>query len=231
MMQTPTQNHLARMYYELAQHGALAIGEKKPWPYRPKNIYELLTLAADMTRFDPRLLGILVEFFELKWNEINPTRLRQAMTHMDCPQTLGVILIFTNAFLKQKEFSFYKDYVTSNLKPVEPQLYFFGLHAPGSKSMQLSATESLQEYALWGFLGRERPILHKAKRVTLGHWGPQARQNIIKRLIQTKKQFTISEYLSALDHSITRQQALADLKKTSRLKLKGSGRGAVWRLK
>jgi hypothetical protein len=215
------------MYYELAQHDALAIGEKKPWPYRPKNIYELLTLAADMSRFDPRLLGILVEFFELKWSEINPTILRQTMMHMDCPQTLGVIFSFTNGFLKQKEFSFYKDYVLRNLKPVEPQLYFIGLHAPGSKNMQLSATESLQEYTLWGFLARERPILHKNKRVTLGHWNPAARRNIIERLIKTKKHFKISDYLNAVDHSITRQQALTDLK-AAKLHLKGCGRNATW---
>ena len=105
-MQSPTQNHLARMYYELAQHGALAMGEKKPWPYRPKNLYELVALAADMSRFDPRLLGILVEFVELKWLEINPVLLRQEIKKMDCPQTFGVILGFTDSFLKQKEFLF-----------------------------------------------------------------------------------------------------------------------------
>ena len=204
------------------------MGEKKPWPYRPKNLYELVALAADMSRFDPRLLGILVEFVELKWLEINPVLLRQEIKKMDCPQTFGVILGFTDSFLKQKEFSYYKDYLLRGLRPVTPQLYFSGLHAPASGSIQQSATESLREYVDWGFLARERPIIHKEKRVTLGHWGPQARQNIIKRLVQTKKQFTISDYLDAIDHSITRQQALTDFKNVKGLKLKGSGRGARW---
>lgn len=219
------------MYYELAKIGAKATGEEGPWPYKIENPESLIALAADMSRYDPRLLSILVEYLTQHWQDFNPCLLRTLMLTMDSPQTLLVVLHFVQWEIHQPEARYFYEYLASGYHPVSTQLYFKNLYPPASHSMIRASEEPVQEFLDWGFLARERPILYDKNRKTLGHWGPQARQNIILRLLQKKESFTLAEYLNCVDHTISRQQALTDLKSFSKIIMKGKGRNAVWEKK
>ena len=224
----PTRLHLSRMYHELARVGARAVGEMRPWPYHVNTTEELVVLAADMSRYDPRLFGVLVEYLVLRWHELNPSHLREAMQTMSCPAVMGVFAEFIKIASTNEEASYFADYLCRGLKPQTPQLYFLGLYPPGSRLMQRASLESLEQFSLWGFLSRERPVLYGEPRQNLGYWGGAARQNIIRRLAQQQESLTIAEYLAALDGTISRQQALLDLKQSPVLRATGKGRGSAW---
>ena len=109
------------------------------------------------------------------------------------------------------------------------QLFYMNLALPNSKMTFRSTTENIQEFLDWGFLARTRPLIHIAgQRLQLGHFTSGARQNIISRLIAENPSLTLAHYLEAIDHSLSRQQALLDLKNHPQLKLKGSRRGSVY---
>lgn len=224
----PTEKDLARLYYELGQIGARSAGEKKKWDYRLKDVESLLVLACDWSRFDPRLLEILVEYGLNHWREIRPQVLREKMGVMEMPQTIGVVVSFIQtARPEDKELQAFWNYVTFDLKPVPPQFYFRDLYAPGSNLARRATLESLAEFKEWGFLARERIIVDSVTKKTAGTWDQPARLNILRRLFSQNKQIQISDYLEELHHSISRQQALLDLKALG-AKQKEKGRIAYW---
>ena len=87
----------------------------------------------------------------------------------------------------------------------------------------------LAEYKRWGFLACERPTIDARSRKTIGSWDKAARINILRRLVEGRSEIRISEYLDALGRSVSRQQALVDLKGMKDLAPQGRGRGATWR--
>lgn len=224
----PTQGDLARIYYELGQKGARTVGEKKKWAYSVKNLESLFALACEWSRFDPRLLEVLVEYGLHHWKEIRPQRLREEMRKMTTPQTVGVVASFIQTTLSEdKEALAFWNYVTLGLKPVSPQFYFRDLYTPGSTLARRAALESLSEFKEWGFLARERIVIDSATKKTIGTWNQEARLNILKRLFSKKRQLQISDYLEEISHTVSRQQALLDLKALA-AKQKGKGRTAYW---
>ena len=224
----PTTDHLSRLYYELGQAGARSVGENKPWPYHFKTVEEMIALAADWSRYDPRLLQILVGWSLKSWNQWNPVSLRKAMQQMTTPQTLGVISEFLSAAdPANRELQLFLNHLTADLKPLPPQFYFFDLYLPGSKMAERATKESLDEFKSWGFLGRERVVVDAKTKSGVGNWDQPSRLNILRRLFKNKKQIQISDYLEELHHSISRQQALLDLKILP-AKSQGGGRSAFW---
>ena len=77
-------------------------------------------------------------------------------------------------------------------------------------------------------MAREAPVVDDKTRAPLGKLDLSGRRNLVRRLIEKKGSIKLSDYLSALRHTISRQQALYDLKNTSWLKGIGRGRGAKW---
>lgn len=228
----PTLNHLSRIYFELSKLGALASGERKPWPYGPViDTESIFAIALQMSRYDPRLFDILVEFFYLNWKQWNPYRLRMIFSTIETPQVGCVIAEFILAKTENLECHYFFKYLTKGFQPVAPQLFFKSLYQPASKNMQRAAFEPIEEFSVWGFLANERPVIHEEPRILLGHWGCKTRQNIIYRLASEKKKFSISDYLEKVDHSISRQQALADLKDSPHICARGKGRGSLWQQK
>lgn len=226
----PTEKHLARIYFELEKIGARAVGSKQPWPHRPPDKESLFALAAEWSRHDPRLLEILVQYGLVHWRELSGQRLRQEMAAMETPQTIGVIVSFIQSAAPQdRECRLFWEYVAEGLQPVEPQFYFRGLYLPGSRLAQRAALESVTEFKKWGFLGRERVIVDPSAKRAVGSWDQTARLNILKRLLETRKRIQISDYLEEIKQTISRQQALLDLK-TLKAKPTGQGRSAGWRL-
>lgn len=224
----PTYEDLARLYYELGRIGARAVGEKKKWAYRLEDVESLLALACEWSRFDPRLLEVLVEYGLHHWQELRPQALREKMKTMETPQTVGVIASFVqSARPDDKEIQAFWDYLTFGLKPVSPQFYFRDLYAPGSRLARRAVLESLAEFKAWGFLARARIVVDTATKKTVGTWDQEARLNILRRLFSEKKQIQVSDYLEELNHTFSRQQALLDLKSLG-AKQKEKGRGAYW---
>lgn len=226
----PTQEDLMRLYWELSLIGAQSIGEKKKWPYAYHSKEELLILACEMMRYDPRLLSILIIYIIEYWKEFNLFKLRQHCLQMKTPQGVGVLKEFILEYEKDLELKYFLDYLTKGLKPVSPQLFFIGLFAIGSSKHELMAQRSLKQYLKWGFLGRERPLVNLTSKQAVGTYDLQTRKKIILNMLRTQKSFSLADYLKAIDHTISRQQALYDLKHCGNLKLVGHGRGAKWKL-
>lgn len=229
----PTEQHLSRLYYELALHGARSVGQKVAWPYKYSSKEELLLLASDLSRFDPRLLEVIVGWIFDQWQTFNPSLLRQLFFKMKMPQTFLVAANFLVNQISNPEYFYFYNYLSQNLNPVSPQLYFCQIYTnPAGSLMAKAVMENVQAYDDWGFLARERPTLMVGEqRILLGSWSIKARQRLLTQLSQSGTPFSVSDYLEKLEYSLTRQQALADLKSFSGLHLKGKGRGSVWHVR
>lgn len=226
----PNLNDLSRLYYELARYGAPAIGMKKSWPYKTDSLEKLLALACDMVRYDPRLLGILIVFLQNSWNKVNPLKLRNELKHCQMPQAIGVIGEFVKSETKNNEIKYFFDYLTRGLEPVTGQLFFIGTYSPGSRHLEKIARRGLKEYRKWGFLSMERPVVDLRTKRQIGSLSKESRLAILQSIVRSGR-VTIKEYLEAVGHSISRQQALSDIKSLKMLERKGRGRNAYWRRK
>lgn len=223
LKQPPTNFHLSRIYYELAGIGAECVGEKKAWPYDTQSSEELLALACDMSRFDPRLVDILVGYFSKRWTEVNPAKLRGFYGKMQTPQTVAVICEFLLGSAESEELKYFVSYLMAGLKPVAAQFYFRDLYSVGGRLAQRATEEGLFEYKKWGFLACERPF-------SMGTLDAASRKNILRRLFEKKGEVSLKDYLNAVRFSISRQQALLDIKSSGMAIGTGQGRGAKWKL-
>lgn len=226
LLSPPNEKHLTRLYFELSQAGAHCMGEKADWPYVLKNLESLLALSAEMSRYDPRLLSILSDFFTKHFLQIRPQRLRSYYAKMQTPQTIAVIAEFAKQTSSNPELTYFMDYLQKGLQAVAIQLYFKNLYSPGGKMMQRASEESLAQYKKWGFLALESPSVDIYQKKTVGYPDADSRRNILKRLFQEKKEVRMKDYLNRLGGKISRQQALKDLE--SLAILEGHGRGAKW---
>ncbi len=216
------------MYFELSQEGAACSGSKASWPYRPRSLEEKIALAAELSRYDPRLLGILVEFFLKHWRKISAQTLRHFYPQMDTPQTLGVITEFCRHASPDKELHYFMIYLQQGLKKVPFQFYFQNIYTPGGKLAKAAAERSLSEYKRWGFFAREAPTIDVHRKTTVGRWDRNTRLVFLKKLFEKKTTLRVSDYQRALERPLSRQQALKDLQSIAQLKKGTGGRGALW---
>lgn len=230
ILQIPTEAHLSRMYFELAMIGADCIGANKPWPYKTRGKEELLALASDISRFDPRLFDILVQYFISHWAEINPLRIRLCYGRMKTREVLAVIAEFAKEAMSGDEQGYFFEYLKMGLKPVPTQFFFYNLYSPGGRLAERAAEEGIAEYKRWGFLACERPVIDQASRRQAGRLDHSSRRNILKKLLAGKKEIGLKDYLSAIDGAVSRQQALKDIKESGLARQFGSGRGAKWKI-
>lgn len=231
LTQVPTQPELERLYYELAQVGGTSVGRKRPWRYRPATLEGLLAVAAEMMRYDARLLSILVQLFLARWEHINPVVLRGEMQAMRWPQALLVALEFAKGATDDPEFRYFAEYAAAGFPRVEPvERFFIDTERPGSRTAERKLGRNLAPYARWGFVGTERPVADPVTKRALGRYDAKTRRAILRTLIERRGELTLAEYLDAVDHAISRQQALADLRSSAELELTGHGRGAKWKL-
>lgn len=224
----PSVHDFERLYYELAKIGAPSIGAQRAWPYRFKTKEELLALALDMTRYDPRLLGILIIYFKNLWNSLNPLHFRQEILKCETPQVMGVIGEFVKKETKDKEVYYFFEYLTKGLSRVSWQLFFIGTYPFGSPQMERGEKRGLKEYKKWGFLSSEKPVVDLKTKRQAGSFDQKSRLQILDSMLKRNRRITLKDYLEAIDHTITRQQALIDLKSVKGLKMRGHGRGAFW---
>jgi len=228
----PTQGELARLYHELARVGASSVGERKAWPYAPASLEELIVLASQMLRYDPRLLSILVQWLQSSYGELDPQELRRKLRETRWPQSLLVALEFAKLGARDSELGALADYVAAGFARVEPaERFFFDTELPGSRAAARNLGRNLAPYARWGYVGQERPIVDPISKRALGRYDAETRRRILKELADRRENFSIADYLSSVDHGISRQQALADLNAYGGIEPIGRGRGARWRRK
>ncbi len=229
LIRAPTEDDLARLYWELAQRGAPTVGARKAWPYRPRDEEELFGLAAEMARHDARALGVLVATIARRWRGLNPVRLRDAMRGMHAPQALCVVLDFAREAELDRELALFVRYVTADWPKVDPAVHFFVDDVrPGERTASSRTGRSLVAYARWGFIGVERPTVDAFSKRTVGRYDAATRRRIAEALTErTPEGITLASYLDAIDGSISRQQGVVDLRAAG---LHPSGRGprAVW---
>jgi hypothetical protein len=230
LLHPPTQAELERLYFELAQVGGTSVGQKRPWRYRPSSFEALLALAGEMLRYDPRLLSILLQLFLARWQDVRPQQLRNELRAMRWPQALLVALEFAKDASSDTEFRYFADYVAAGFDTVQPaERFFMDAEQPGSRVAERRMGRNLAAYARWGFVGTERPIADPVTKRALGRYDAQTRQAILRELIERRDVLSLADYLDAVDHAISRQQALADLRRSPELQVQGHGRGAKWR--
>lgn len=222
------ESELSRMYFELARLGARCVGARTPWTHGKPGKAPLLVLAGEMSRYDPRLFGVLVEWINGHWQELNPLELRREILKSSAPQIWGVIGEFVTARRGDPEAAYFFDYLLRGIKPAAPQFFFVNLYPSAGYLAERTRRESLREFSKWGFFSRERPIVESASKEGIGSFGKEARLNILERLLGTRGKISISDYLKELGRSISRQQALKDLAGVGWLECRGRGRGAVW---
>ncbi len=73
------ERELPRLYHELAAVGARAEGRRLPWRFGKPAPEELVVLAAQAARQEPRLLWVLVELLAGSCDRLEPLKLRRAL--------------------------------------------------------------------------------------------------------------------------------------------------------
>ena len=130
----PTDDELARLYWELAQLGAPSVGKKVPWSYSPDSPESLLAMAGDMLRYNPRLLSILLQFIVEHWDCLNPRALRESMAKIRWPQALLVVFEFAKIASSKRELHWFVEYVSAGMFARDPaEKFFFDAERPGSR--------------------------------------------------------------------------------------------------
>lgn len=229
LVSTPTEKHLARMYHELGVRGASCEGTADPWPYRPKSDEELICLAAEMARHDPRLFSILVKYLASSWDRFNPHIIRSFYVSMRSPQSIAVMAEFLiGSGTVKDEGEYFFRYLQAGLKPAPLQFFFLNLYRTGGHLASRAADSPLAEYKKWGFLACEAPIIDEAGRAPIGTRDAVSRKNILTKLFKKGRRLKLSEYLAALGGGVSRQQALLDIKSIKGVRRTGSGRAAAW---
>lgn len=225
----PGQDELARLYYELAQVGATSVGERKDWSYQPGDKEELIVLASQMMRYDARLLSIMVQWFARHYDQLNPLHLRRLLRTARWPQSLLVAIEFARVSSADPELTAFAKYVSSGFERVDPaERFFLDSEQPGSRRATRNLGRNLAPYARWGFVGQERPTIDAVSKRAVGRYDADTRRRILEALAERHEDFSIADYLSAVDAGISRQQALADLRAYGGIKRVGKGRGARW---
>ena len=125
----------------------------------------------------------------------------------------------------------YLDSGATSLKPAAvinaqrgyEEQYSTNVHRAAYHLAERATEEGIYEYKKWGFLACERPGL-------FGSFDPASRKNILRRLFEKKGEISLKDYLSALLFSISRQQALLDIKSSGIAEPAGRGRNARWKM-
>lgn len=227
----PTPSELERLYYELEKIGAPSVGRASPWPYAPESAEELVGLACEMLRYDPRLLSILLQLFVERWDTFDPLSLRRSIKRMRWPQALLVVLEFARNARSDPELRHFADYLAAGFSRVSPaERFFLDMERPASRTARRKAGKNLKAYARWGFIGTERPTASVTDKRLVGTYDKDTRATVRRALAERRGTFSLREYLDALDDAVSRQQAYQDLKGDPDFVVEGHGRGARWTL-
>jgi hypothetical protein len=220
---------IARLYHELSRIGARVEGRRMPWRFGRPSPEELLVLAAQAGRRDPRLLWAVVELLVRRFEAFDPLRLRRTTLRARWPAALPVALEFASRVVRSDEFRDWARFVTAPVLPARGERFFLGTRAFAGEQARRDAEESLSEYKRWGYFGREEPFAKELGATPRGTLGPAERRNVLRRIASRRGAVTLSEYLEALGGRASSRQASRDLAVADFLVREGRTRGARWR--
>jgi hypothetical protein len=225
------ERELARLYHELGRMGARAEGRRYPWRHGAPTPEELVVLAAQASRHDPRLLWIVVEVLARSYGDFNPLELRRATLRARWPAALAVALEFARQAAPSAELDDYARFVTAPIAPARGERFFMGTRAFGGALARRDAEESLAEYKRWGFLAREAPFAKELGSPARGTLERNERRNLLRRIAERRGSVSLAEYLEALRGTVSRRQAQRDLREAPFLVKRGATRGASYALR
>jgi hypothetical protein len=225
------EDELPRLYAELEAVGARVEGKRVPWRFGQPTPEELVVLAAQASRTDPRLLWVLVELLARRYDRFDPLKLRRALPGARWPATLGVVFEFARLVAGSAELDDVAAFVLANVGPARNERFFLGTRAFAGPLARRDAEESLAEYLRWGYMSREEPISKELGSPAHGTLARQQRMNMLRRLAERPGHFTLGDYLEALRGRASRRQATRDLATAPFLARSGTTRGARYRLR
>jgi hypothetical protein len=225
------ERELPRLYHELARLGARTEGRPVPWRFGSLGPEELVVVAAQAARQEPRLLWALVELLARRYDRLDPLKLRRALASARWPAALGVALDFARRVARSPELDDVAAFVVARLPRARGERFFLGTRAFGGALARRDVEETLAEYARWGYFSREEPLAKELGGAVRGTLGPRERRNLLRRLAERGGSFGMADYLAALAGRASRRQASRDLAAAGFLERTGSTRGARYALR
>ncbi len=222
---------IPRLYAELDAIGARVEGRHVPWRFGKPLPEELLVLAAQSSRQEPRLLWALVELLARHYDRFDPLKLRRALAGARWPATLGVAFEFARLVAGSAELDDVAAFVLAGVRPAANERFFLGTRAFAGALARRDSEESLAEYLRWGFVSREEPIAKELGSDAHGTLARPQRMNMLQRIAERPGEFTLGDYLEALRGRASRRQATRDLATAPFLVRTGTTRGARYRLR
>jgi len=222
------EGELARLYHELALAGARVEGRRARWRFGRPSREELVVLAAQAARHEPRLLWVVVELLARSYDRFDALALRRAALRARWPATVAVALEFARRAARSAELDDWARFVTAPLHPAAGERFFAGTRTFGGAQARRDAEESLAEYKRWGYLGREEPFAKELGIPARGTLGPAERLNLLRRIAERQGSVTLAEYRAALKGRASMRQAQRDLAAAGFLARRGRTRGARW---
>jgi len=222
------EGELARLYHELAAIGARVEGRRRPWRFGRPSREELVVLAAQAARREPRLLWAVVELLARSYERLDALALRRAALRARWPAAVAVALEFARRAVRSDELDDWVRFVTAPLPRAAGERFFLGTRAFSGAQARRDAEESLAEYKRWGYLAREEPFAKELGSAARGTLGPAERMNLLRRIAERAGSVTLAEYVAALKGRASPRQAQRDLAAASFLERRGRTRGARW---
>ncbi|HET8539181.1 MAG TPA: hypothetical protein VFL83_04855 [Anaeromyxobacter sp.] len=219
---------VSRLFHELGAIGARVEGRRLPWSLGRPSPEEVLVLAAQAARHEPRLLWAVVELLARSYDRFDALALRRAALRARWPAAVGLALEFARRAARSEELDDWARFVAARLPAARGERFFLGTHAFAGAQARRDAEESLAEYKRWGYLGREEPFAKELGGVARGTLGPAERANLLRRLAERQGSVTLRDYLAALKGKASARQAQRDLASAAFLQRRGRTRGARW---
>jgi hypothetical protein len=224
------ERELPRLYHELAALGARAEGRPIRWRFGTPSAEEVVVLASQAARQDPRLLWVLVELLARGYDRLDPLRLRRALARARWPSALAVAFEFAQRAARSSELGEVAAFVLAHVAPAGGERFFLGTRAFAGELARRDVEESLSEYTRWGWYSREEPMAKELGGGLHGTLARQERMNLLRRLAGRPGGLALRDYLEALRGRASRRQATRDLTTADFLRRSGTTRGARYRL-
>lgn len=178
-------------------------------------------------RFDPRLAQIWVGYLSNHWEEWDPLRFGQQLIESTWPAAVGVLLEFATRLAKKDDansFIHWRSLVLSKVEKASGELFFMGLRKIGGYEMAKDAEFPTEEYATWGYLGRENLI---PKKGTVSY-SKQTRLRILRSLCEKYRYIKVQDYHQEILACVSLRQAERDLQNSKFLRAIGNSSGRRW---
>jgi len=188
---------------------------------------------AQWGRFDPRLAEMWIAALSKYWKTLNPIQLMTENLKTNTPAVMGLLLDQCEGFKISKAersvFRAWKNLVLTGVEIASGKLFLIGIHPFASPLSEFQFASKL--YTRWGFGGKDifvNKFLSVQKNVQKSILEPEKRLLLLKHLIQSKKRFSVNDYILACENRISRRVAQKDLASHQSLKSSGDTRARFY---